>query len=257
MSYESLIYEKTGHIATVTLNRPESLNAWGGRMSAEVLQVFDEMAADDDVRVTILTGAGRGFCSGQNVKDPNAHVGDPVIERMMQSEGRPLFPADYPKPLIGAVNGPAYGAGLNLVLCCDFVLASTAARFCFPMSRLGIFPLFPGAQTLAVYVGKVRAAEMALMARSIDGEEAARWGLANRCVAPEALMDEARTWAAELARMSPVSLRKIKDDLRESYASHFNRQLNQLRAWMAQTTEDSREGHNAWREKRAPIFTGR
>ena len=166
------------------------------------------------------------------------------------------FPWQYPKPLIGAVNGPAYGAGLNLVLCCDIILASTAARFCFPMARLGIVPHWPGAQTLALYVGKAKAAEMTLMARAIDGEDAYKWGLANKCVAPEQLMPEARAWAAEIAGMAPISTRLIKDDLRDSFELSFTRSANDLRFMTAQLTSDRAEGHAAWREKRPPQFTG-
>jgi len=257
MEYENLIYEKDDGVATVILNRPESLNAFGPGMSADIRAVFDEMAADEDVAVTILTGAGRGFCAGAFVKDPNTHALESVQDGVMHPQGQSAFPWDYPKPLIGAINGPAYGAGLNIVLCCDLILASTEARFCFPMARLGIIPAWPGVQTLALYVGKAKAAEMALMARPIDGEDAYRWGLANKCVDPEDLMTEATAWAREIAALAPVSLRLIKDELHDSYEPQFDRKLNRLRFMTAQVTADREEGHRAWREKRAPQFRGR
>lgn len=257
MAYENLIYDKKDGIATVTLNRPESLNAFGPGMSDDIIRVFDEMAADDEVLVTILTGAGRGFSAGAFVKDPNTHALESVHDGVMHPRGRSAFPWDYPKPLIGAVNGPAYGAGFNLVLTCDVILASTEARFCFPMARLGIIPAWPGVQTLALYVGKAKAAEMALMARPVDGEDAYRWGLANKCVQPDDLMDVARAWAQEIAQMAPVSLRLIKDELHDSYEPNFDRKLNRLRFMTAQVTADREEGHQAWRERRVPNFQGR
>ncbi len=258
MPYENLIYEKKERIGTVTLNRPEYLNAFSPGMGGDITAVFDEMARDDDVLVTILTGAGRGFSAGAFVKDPNTHALNTAAEGIHQLRGgRSAFPWDYPKPLIGAVNGPAYGAGLNLVLCCDIILAAPEARFCFPMARLGILPAWPGAPTLALFVGKAKASEMTLMARPVDGEDAYRWGLANKCVPLSELMDEARSWAQEIAGLAPLSTKLIKDDLRESFEGHFNRGANRLRFMALAMTEDREEGHRAWREKRAPVFKGR
>ncbi len=256
MAYENIVYEKKDRIATVTFNRPEYLNASSPGINADRAAVFEEMAHDDDVLVTILTGAGRAFSAGAFIRDPKTHALDSAAEGVMRSGGGG-FPWDYPKPLIGAINGPAYGAGLNLVLCCDIIIASTEARFCFPMARLGIIPAWPGAPTLALFVGKAKAAEMTLMARPIDGEDAYRWGLANKVVPPNELMDEARAWAQEIAALAPISTRLIKDDLRDSFEGHFNRSGNRLRAMAAQLTEDRAEGHAAWREKRAPVFKGR
>ena len=257
MPYENLIYEKTDRIATVTLNRPEYLNAFSPGMGADITAVFDEMAEDDEVLVTIITGAGRGFSAGAFVRDPNTHALNSPAEGVMRVRGRGSFPWDYPKPLIGAINGPAYGAGLNVVLCCDIIIASTEARFCFPMARLGIIPAWPGAAGLALYVGKAKAAEMAMMARPVDGEDAYRWGLANKVVPPDQLMDEANAWAREFAGLAPISTRLIKDDLRDSWEASFHRSANRLRFMTAQLTSDREEGHRAWREKRAPVFTGR
>ena len=257
MSYENLLYDKEGHVGTVTLNRPEHLNAFSPGMGADIAAVFDEMAEDDDVHVTILTGAGRGFSAGAFVKDPGTHALDTVANGVMrQRRSGPGFNWDYPKPLIAAVNGPAYGAGFNLVLAADIILTSTDARMCFPMSRLGIIPAWPGVQTLALYVGKARAAEMTMRARPIDGEEAAQWGLANKCVAPEDLMSTAREWAEELAKLAPLSLRMIKEELHDSEEPLFDRPRNRLRFMTAMASEDRNEGHTAWREKREPEFKG-
>ncbi len=257
MPYENIIYEKQDHIAIVTFNRPEHLNALSPGMNADRAAVFEEMAHDDDVRVTILTGTGRGFCAGAFMGDPNAHTVDGIAEGVMRTTSSVSLPWDYPKPLIGAVNGVAYGAGFNLALCCDIIIASTAARFCFPMARIGIIPGLPGAPALTLFVGKAKAAEIALMARPVDGEDAYRWGLANKVVPPTELMEEALAWANEIAALAPLSTRLIKDDLRESFEGHFNRSANHLRLMASFLTEDRAEGHAAWREKRAPVFKGR
>ncbi|MBI2887973.1 MAG: enoyl-CoA hydratase/isomerase family protein [Chloroflexi bacterium] len=257
MPYENLIYEKQDRIATVTLNRPEYLNAFSPGMGTDIANVFDEIAGDDEVLVTILTGAGRGFSAGAFVRDPNTHAVNSAGEGLRGRAGRGSFPWEHPKPIIAAVNGPAYGAGLNLVLSCDIILAAPEARFCFPMARLGILPAWPGAPALALYVGKAKAAEMTLMARPVDGEDAYRWGLANKCVPLSELMDEARAWAQEIAALAPLSTKLIKDDLRESFEGHFNRSANRLRFMALGMTEDREEGHRAWREKRAPVFKGR
>ncbi len=259
MPYENLIYEKNDRIATVTLNRPEYLNGFAPGLTEDVTAVFDEMAQDDDVLVTIFTGAGRAFCSGHFMRDPRFTQMPSASERPRPAPGRSTFASiwGYPKPLIGAINGPAYGGGLNYVLCCDIIIASTEARFCFPMARLGIVPAWPGAPTLALYVGKAKASEMALMARPVSGEDAYRWGLANKVVPPNELMDESRAWAQEIAGLAPISTRLIKDDLRESWEGHFNRSANQLRSMAVMQTEDRVEGHRAWGEKRAPVFKGR
>ncbi len=256
MTYTDLIYTKQDGIATVTLNRPEALNSMSPNLRDEVIAVFEEMAQDPEVLVTILTGAGRGFCSGAFVKDPATHEVKDVGHTLMTTTWG-WFPWDYPKPLIAAVNGVAYGSGFNIVLCADIIIASTEARFCFPMARLGIIPSWPGVQTLALYVGKAKAGEMALTARPIDGEDAYRWGLANKCVEPDQLMEEAMVYARRLAAVAPLSARLIKAELQDSYASHFDRKRNRLRVVAAQSTYDREEGHVAWREKREPKFIGR
>ena len=164
---------------------------------------------------------------------------------------------EYPKPLIAAVNGPAYGAGLNMVVLSDIVIASREASFCFPMARLGIIPAYSGASRLALFVGKAKASEMALMGKAIDGEDAGRWGLANKVVSSEELLDEAMAWAIDITGVAPISARLIKEDLREGWNHHMDISANRLRFMASQLTSDSEEGHRAWREKRSPEFRGR
>ncbi len=258
MAYENILYKVKDRIATVTLNRPEYLNGFAPGMTEELTDVFYEMAQDDEVLVSILTGAGRAFCAGHFMKDRNS-AGE---KKEWPKRAPKLFSNyaatwEYPKPLIGAINGDCYGGGLNYVLGCDIIIASTQARFCFPQARIGIIPAWPGAPALALFVGKAKAAEMALMSRPMSGEDAYRWGLANKVVPHDQLMDEARAWAQEIAGLAPISTRLIKDDLRESWEVHFNRSANRLRFAAVSKTEDCVEGDRAFKEKRAPVFKGR
>ncbi len=256
MAYQNILYEKKDRVAKVTLNRPEYLNALVSGMMEALADVFQEMERDEEVLATIITGAGRAFCAGAFMKDPDAHTVNNSAEWVNQPVGvSPIWA--YPKPLIGAINGPAYGGGLNMVLACDFIIASTEARFCFPMARLGFIPSSPGVQALALWVGKAKAAEIAMLARPVTGEDAYRCGLANKVVAADQLMDEATSWALEVAALAPLSTRLIKEDLRESLDHHLDFKANRLRSMAARLSSDMEEGHRAWREKRAPVFTGR
>ncbi len=261
MQYENLLYEKKGRIAVVTLNRPEYLNGIAPVMGRDIINVFHEMDADDEVLCTVFTGAGRAFCAGAFVRDPNTHAVDnagQVLRRGGEGGRGSQAMEEYSKPLITAVNGPAYGAGFVMTLLSDMIIASTAARFCFPMSRLGIMPGGGGGgPMLALRVGVSKALEMAIMARPIDGEDAYRWGLANKVVPPDQLMPEAMAWAEEISGLAPNSTKLAKEDIRESTGHHINRLSNGLRFRLAGMTEDREEGHRAWREKRAPIFKGK
>ena len=271
MAYESILYEKKDRVGIVTLNRPEYLNSSGSPgLSEEMVDVFHEMGNDPEVLATILTGAGRAFCAGHFMRDPETgsraqpgphELAGNIAERLLASragEGSSLTAlAEYRKPLIAAVNGPAYGAGFNMVLLSDIILASTEARFCFPMTRLGFLPGFAGAHRLPLFVGKAKASEMAIMARPVDGEDAYRWGLANKVVAPDQLMDEAMSWAIEITKLAPLSTVLAKEDLAESWNHHIHLESNRLRTTAAGLTADMAEGHRAWRERRAPVFIGR
>ena len=263
MAYETILYEKKDRIGIVTLNKPEYLNGIAPGMGREITDVFREMDRDDDVLVTVFTGAGRAFSSGAFVRDPNTHnlidPGQVVGIGRQGTEGGWGSQAmdEYKKPLIAAVNGAAYGAGFNMALLADIIIASTAARFCFPMSNLGIMPAVSGGPRLMLRVGLSKALEMAIMARPIDGDEAYRIGLANKVVEPGELMDEAMKWAYEITKLAPISTRLAKEDIRESWLHHINQYSNGLRFRLSMLTEDREEGHKAWREKRPPIFKGR
>jgi enoyl-CoA hydratase len=265
MAYDTLLYEKKDRIGIVTLNKPEYMNGVAPGMGREITDVFEEMGQDDDVLVTIFTGAGRAFSAGAFIRDERTHsmqdAGQAAGIRRNRGGETGGWGAramdEYKKPMIAAVNGAAYGAGFNMALLADIIIASTAARFCFPMSNLGIMPAVSGGPRLMLRVGLTKALEMAIMARPIDGEEAYRCGLVNKVVPPEQLMDEAMSWATEITKLAPISIRLAKEDIRESWIHHINEYSNGLRFRLSMLTEDREEGHRAWREKRPPVFKGR
>ena len=257
MNYESILFEQWAGIGTVTLNRPEHLNGLAPGMGEELSDAFQRMAQDPQILVSILSGAGNAFCAGAYMKDPHTHAPATPADGLLRSWGFLQVLDEYPKPVIAAVDGPAYGAGLNMVCLSDLILATPEARFCFPMTRLGIVPGYAGAARLALFVGKAKASEMALMARPVGGEDAYAWGLVNKLVAREHLQEEALAWAAEITRLAPLSVRIAKEDLRESLQHHMDLKSNRYRFTLAELTEDRAEGHRAWREKRPPEFRGR
>jgi enoyl-CoA hydratase len=262
LDYDTIIYEKKDRIGIVTLNKPEFMNGAAPGMGREITAVFNEMDRDDEVLVTVFTGAGRAFSAGAFIRDPNTHTlnsaGEATSRFGREDRGWGGKAMDeYTKPLIAAVNGPAYGAGFNMALMADIIIASTAAKFCFPMSRIGIMPGASGGPRLALRVGLSKASEMAIMARVMDGEEAYRSGLANKVVPPDQLMPEAMAWAEEITKLAPISTRLAKEDLRESWTHHLNHYSNGMRFRLSMMTEDRAEGHAAWREKRPPVFKGR
>ena len=264
MAYDNVIYEVKDRVGIVTLNRPEIMNALAPGMGEDVAMALKESEDNPDVMVHIVTGAGRGFCAGAYVmKDENTHSLDHPSDRLLnQSKRGGVEIWDCRKPVIAAVNGAAYGAGFGMTAACDIIIASTAARFCLPFMKLGIIPGGGGGgggmgPRLALSVGKSKASEMVLMARPVDGEDAYRWGYANAVVEPEQLMDTAMSWAIEITKLAPLSLILAKEDLRESWVHHTNKEANTLRFMACQLTDDRREGHAAVRERRDGVFTGR
>jgi 2-(1,2-epoxy-1,2-dihydrophenyl)acetyl-CoA isomerase len=264
MTYECLLYEVKDGIATLTLNRPDRLNALGGSLREDLHDAVTRSAADPEVRVMVITGAGKGFCSGGDVKAMGeAKAGQrerPLIEKIAPGRDRTLLAMrEAPQPIIAAVNGAAAGAGMNLALGCDIRIASTAARFTQAFVKRGLHPDWGGTYFLPRVVGTAKACEMIFTGDVIDAAEAERFGIVSRVVAPEELMPAAYELARRIAAGPPVAIRLAK---RSIYA---NSELDLRAALQVETmaqnicfeTEDATEGIRAFGEKRAPTFKGR
>ena len=264
MTYECLLYEVKDGIATLTLNRPDRLNALGGSLREDLHDAVTRSAADPEVRVMVITGAGKGFCSGGDVKAMGeAKAGQrerPLIEKIAPGRDRTLLAMrEAPQPIIAAVNGAAAGAGMNLALGCDIRIASTAARFTQAFVKRGLHPDWGGTYFLPRVVGTAKACEMIFTGDVIDAAEAERLGIVSRVVAPEELMPTAYELARRIAAGPPVAIRLAK---RSIYA---NSELDLRAALQVETmaqnicfeTEDATEGIRAFGEKRPPVFKGR
>ena len=264
MSYETLIYEKQDSIATVTINRPEKRNAWTTQMSEEIIDVFGRMEDDPEVLVTILTGSGdKAFSAGADLGNAKTHKVTTVGAHLasVSPKGFPVFNAvaDYPKPVVAAINGFAVGIGCLITLCCDILLASDNAELGVPQVPLGILPAYGGAVRLARYVGRGKAMEMVLLGERISAEEAYRVGLVNRVVSLPELGPLAQDYARRLAALPPLAVRMAKESLNKGLDIASLKEAAQTdiyRFMLLGQTEDSHEAHQAWRERRKPVFKG-
>jgi enoyl-CoA hydratase/carnithine racemase len=264
MTYQCLLYDVKDGIATLTLNRPERLNALGDSLRDDLLDAVTRASADHEVRVMIVTGAGKGFCAGGDVKAMNEAKEDrrerPLIEKIAPSRDRTLLAMrDAPQPIIAAVNGAAAGAGMNLALGCDIRIASTAAKFSQAFVRRGLHPDWGGTYFLPRVVGMAKACELIFTGDIIDAPEAMRLGLVSQVVAPEALMPTANDLARKIATGPPIAVRLAKRALYHSVDSDLRAALEfeTFAQNVCSETEDAREGIRAFVEKRAPVFQGR
>lgn len=258
--------EKEGTIAVLTLTRPDAMNALGEEGDGEaVAAVCAELAADRTIRAAILTGEGRAFSAGGNVKAMLAGEGNFAGNPAMVREGyrgnihkalRALYALDI--PLIAAVNGPAIGLGCDLACLADIRLASTKSSFGVTFLKVGIIPGDGGTWILPRIIGMSRAAELFYTGRVIKPEQAMEWGLVSRVVEPEALMDEARALATEIAAQPPYQLRATKTLLRQGQNISYDTALEMAASTqgLMHHTEDHKEGARAILERRAANFTG-
>ena len=264
MSYESLIYESKDHVATLTLNRPERLNALGGTLREDLFDGLTTAIDDSEVRVIVVTGAGKGFCAGGDVKamqDANeAGRTRPVMERVAPSRDRTvLLMRDSPKPIIAAVNGAAAGAGMNLALACDIRLASSAARFSQAFVRRGLHPDWGGTYFLPRVVGMAKACEMIFTGQIIDADEALRLGIVSAVHPPERLLPATYELAGRIAQGPPIAIRLARRALYHNLEADLRSALEfeTFAQNICYETEDAREGIRAFTEKREPKFSGR
>lgn len=258
MTYQTITVTLDGGIGTLTLNRPEVMNALSSQMRAEMLAAVQELS--QSARVLVLTGTGRGFCSGQDLQDAMA-LGQLDLGRILAEEYEPLLNAIYdcPIPTIAAVNGAAVGAGANLALACDVVIATESASFVQAFTRIGLIPDAGGTYWLPRQIGMARAMGAALFADKISARQAAEWGMIYDCVADADFAAQIAARAGALAQGPTTAYRLVKQAMRASPGNDLATQLA-LEARLqskAGATEDFREGVTAFLQKRPARFTGR
>jgi len=263
MSFRNILFECSAGIARLTLNRPERLNSLNIEMHEEVRAVLEKVKEDPTCRVLVLTGAGRGFCAGQDLGDRAVAPGGAVTDLGDSIERRykPLVLAlrNLPMPVIAAVNGVAAGAGANLALACDLVIAARSAVFIQSFSKVGLVPDTGGTWFLPRLVGRARAIGLAFMGDRVGAEQAAEWGLIWRCVADEEFPAVVEEFAQRLAAAPTRALARTKEAIYSSGERSLAEQLDIERDHQRELGHslDYAEGVAAFLEKRAPHFTGR
>jgi len=264
MTYKCLVYETKDGVATLTLNRPERLNALGDTLREDLQDAVTRASEDSEVRVMIVTGAGKGFCSGGDVKAMSERkqsgTGRPLMEKV--APGRDLTVQalrDAPKPVIAAVNGAAAGAGMNLALCCDMRLASTAAKFSQAFVRRGLHPDWGGTYFLPRVVGTAKACELIFTGEVIDAQEALRLGIVSAVYPPEELMPAAHALGRKIAEGPPIAIRLAKRAIYHNLDCDLRQALEfeTFAQNICFDTDDAAEGIRAFVEKRPPSFRGR
>ncbi len=264
--YVDLLYDvAAGGVATITLNRPERLNAISGPMLGSLSEALRDADQDRGVRVIVLTGAGRGFCAGLDLKDQAAGAGiggdgsGLAAARFDLAGSPPIVLHTTDKPVICALNGAAAGYGLDLALGCDIRVASSEAKLAAVFTRRGILPESGGSWLLPRLIGWAKAAELAFRGLTLSAQEALEWGLVSRVVEPEQLMPISREIAAEIAANAPLAVQATKRMMRLGLEETFEANVHHvfLQLLPLFQTEDFREGVRSFLEKRPARFQGR
>ena len=258
---DAVLFEVSEGVATITLNRPDQLNTINGDLSAGLMDAFRQIRARDDIRVAVITGNGRAFCAGADLRSrpggPAAASGVAGLFRTDDQTGFHEF--DLKKPLIGAVNGFALGGGFEIALCCDLLIASEAAQFGLPEITLGFFPLAGAPVKLPrSSVPRVVANDLLFTGERIDARKAYEYGIVSRVVPAEELMPTALGMAKKVAGFAPLAVRSMLEltrrqgNMPESEALRLAATMR----WAIGQTEDAKEGPRAFAEKRTPVFKG-
>jgi len=259
MAYETIDFKLEAGIARLTLNRPDRLNSFTVQMHEEVADALGRL---EGARTLILTGAGRGFCAGQDLNDRAVAPGEAVdLGESVEQRYNPLIRTltGLPMPVIARVNGVAAGAGANIALACDIVIAAKSAKFIQSFAQIGLIPDSGGTWVLPRLVGQARALGLALTGEPLGAEQAADWGLIWKAVEDEKLDEEVDALAARFASGPTRGLARIKQMLRESWGHSLDEELDRQRDAMRELgySDDYREGVAAFMEKRKPSFAGK
>lgn len=260
MDFETLLFENSDSVARITLNRPDRLNSFNVKMHEELK---DALGSLGDARVLVLTGAGRAFSAGQDLNERSVSSGEHPVDLGVTVETcwNPLIRrlTELPQPVIARVNGVAAGAGANIALACDMVVAARSAKFIQSFSAIGLIPDSGGTWALPRLVGQARAMGLALTGEPLPAEKAEEWGMIWRCVDEEQLDAEVDALATKLASLPPLGLAAIKEMMRSSWQHSLPEELVRQRNAMRRLgySEDYREGVAAFLEKRPAKFTGR
>jgi 2-(1,2-epoxy-1,2-dihydrophenyl)acetyl-CoA isomerase len=260
--YETVLYEKASGVATISLNRPRKLNAFDRTMHEELYGALGEAAEDDEVRCIVLRGEGRGFSAGADLAQiiENAD-GDPDLGEYLRGSYSRLVKrmVEIPKPIIAALHGPVYGAGMGLALACDLRIAAESAKFSVAFIKIGLMPDAGVTYFLPRVVGLGRAMEMSMLGDAVDADEALRIGLVGKVAADDSLAEESQALAEHLAALPTAALGRMKATLHASFEVDLETALE--REAEGQTfcgyTQDHKEGVTAFFEKREAEFTGR
>jgi 2-(1,2-epoxy-1,2-dihydrophenyl)acetyl-CoA isomerase len=263
MNYENILFSRDGGIARLTLNRPDRLNSFNDAMHAEVRDALEQVEADATARVLLLTGAGRGFCAGQDLGDRAVAPGGAPVDlgASIELNYKPLVLTlrALPLPVVCAVNGVAAGAGANLALACDLVIAAKSASFIQAFCKIGLIPDSGGTYFLPRLVGTARAMGLALLGDKLTAEQAAQWGLIWRCVDDDEFSGAIEKLLAQLAQAPTRGLAAIKRAIQAAAGNSLAAQLDLERDLQRAlgNGDDYREGVAAFTAKRPPHFAGR
>jgi len=258
MAYSDIAFDLNDNLAVVTLNRPDKLNATTRNMHAELRSAFDQIEKSR-ARAVLLTGAGRAFCAGQDLADLRMD-GPKEIQEILREDFNPLVSRirNLPMPVVCAVNGIAAGAGANLALCCDLVLAAKSAKFLQAFAKIGLIPDAGGTWTLPRQVGEARAKGLSMLAEPLSAEKALEWGLIWQVCEDDTLMAETAALATRLASQPTKAFALIKQAINASSSHGFDAHLavEARLQEQAAATHDYNEGVTAFLEKRKPVFKG-